>query len=127
MLDVLHGIYERLIHWIFSAPPLPRPRAAVPAYGRPFDADRRSATRARRDAGASPRSRRAAIVLLVGVASFVGAIAIAPLVGTEFIPESDDSYIRMNVTLPVGTSLTRGSEKLRAGRGRWCARCPRSA
>src|SRR5207253_5470572 len=38
---------------------------------------------------------------------------LAPLVGTEFIPESDDSYIRLNVTLPVGTSLQRGSDKLR--------------
>ncbi len=53
-----------------------------------------------------------AIVVLAGIGSFVVAIAIAPLVGTEFIPESDDSYIRINVTLPVGTSLERGSEKL---------------
>ncbi len=52
-------------------------------------------------------------MLLAGVASFVGAILLAPLVGTEFIPESDNSYIQMNVELPVGTSLARGSDKLR--------------
>ena len=67
-----------------------------------------------------------AIVVLAGIASFVVAIAIAPLVGTEFIPESDDSYIRMNVTLPVGTSLKRGSEKLLQVEDA-SARCPRSA
>nr|HET7858391.1 efflux RND transporter permease subunit [Caldimonas sp.] len=111
LLDVLHDVYERLIHWIFSprrwrvlVPPLP-------AYGHPFGAD------ARRDASAPRRWRFAtitprAVVLLTGVASFAIAIAIAPLVGTEFIPESDDSYIRLNVTLPVGTSLQRGSDKL---------------
>ena len=111
LLDVLHGIYERLIHWIFSGrryrlfvPPLP-------AYGHAFDAE------GKRDA-ASPRRWRLAtvtpraIVLLAGVGSFVLAIAIAPLVGTEFIPDSDNSYIQLNVLLPVGTSLQRGSDKL---------------
>ncbi len=111
LLDVLHGIYERLIHWIFSArrwrvlvPPLP-------AYGHPFAADGRrdkAAPRRLRFATITPR----AVVVLAGLASFAIAIAIAPLVGTEFIPESDDSYIRLNITLPVGTSLKRGSDKL---------------
>ena len=53
-----------------------------------------------------------AVVVLVGIGSFVLAIAIAPLVGTEFIPDADNSYIQLNVTLPVGTSLARGSDKL---------------
>ena len=111
LLDVLHGLYERLIHWIFSTrryrlfvPPLP-------TYGRSFDAEGRrdvDAPRRWRFATVTPR----AIVLLVGVGSFVLAIAIAPLVGTEFIPDSDNSYIQLNVLLPVGTSLQRGSDKL---------------
>src|SRR5664279_2873402 len=111
LLDVLHGVYERVIRWIFSGrryrvfvPPLP-------AWGRPFDADGgrdRSAPRGLRFATITPR----ALVLLAGVASFVGAVMLAPLVGTEFIPESDNSYIQMNVELPVGTSLARGSDKL---------------
>ena len=111
LLDVLHGVYERLIHWIFSArryrlwvPPLP-------AYGHGFGAD------GTRDANSRRRFRFAtvtprAIVLLVGVGSFVLALALAPLVGTEFIPDSDNSYIQLNVLLPVGTSLQRASEKL---------------
>ena len=83
LLDAMHGVYERLIHWVFS--------------------DKRYL----RFIG--PRG----IVVWAGIASFVGAIFLAPLVGTEFIPESDDSYIRMNVRMPVGTSLERGSEKMR--------------
>ena len=83
----------------------------IPAYGQPFDAaGQRDATAPRRWRLATITPR--AVVVLAGIASFVVAIAIAPLVGTEFIPESDDSYIRMNVTLPVGTSLKRGSDKL---------------
>jgi hydrophobe/amphiphile efflux-1 (HAE1) family protein len=82
-LDAMHGLYERLIHWVFSG------RRYLRFIG--------------------PRG----IVVLIGLASFVGAILLAPLVGTEFIPQSDDSYIRMNVRMPVGTSLERGSAKMR--------------
>ena len=77
LLDVLHRVYERLIHWIFAR-----------------------------------RHRNRLIVLAAGLASFVGAIALAPKVGTEFIPEADNSYIQIAVTLPVGTSLVRASEKM---------------
>ncbi|MGZ5157578.1 MAG: efflux RND transporter permease subunit, partial [Caldimonas sp.] len=111
MLDLLHRVYETTIHWIFSGrryrvlvPPLP-------AWGRPFDgAGRRdrAAPRSLRFATVTPR----ALVLLAGVASFVVAILLTKLVGTEFIPESDNSYIQLNVELPVGTSLGRGSDKL---------------
>ena len=112
LLDGLHGVYERLIHWVFSGrrhrvwfPPLP-------AWGHPFDAA------GKRLDGAPRRLRFATItarglVVWAGIASFVGALGLAPLVGTEFIPQSDDSYIRMNVRMPVGTSLERGSDKMR--------------
>jgi len=82
ILDAMHGIYERLIHWVFS--------------GRRYLRFIR------------PRG----IVIMIGLASFVGAIAIAPLVGTEFIPDADNSYISMNVTMPIGTSLERGNAKM---------------
>jgi multidrug efflux pump subunit AcrB len=110
-LELLHRVYERSIHWIFSGrryrvfvPPLP-------AWGRPFAADGhrdKAAARSLRFATITPRG----LVMLAGIGSFVGAMLLAPLVGTEFIPESDNSYIQMNVTLPVGTSLERGSDKL---------------
>src|SRR6187455_328819 len=112
LLDVLHGIYERLIHWVFSDRRYRLRFPPIPIYARPIDsAGRRdkSAPRRWRFATVTPR----ALVLLGGIGSFAGAILLAPLVGTEFIPESDNSYIQMNVELPVGTSLSRGSDKLR--------------
>ncbi|MCE9661576.1 MAG: efflux RND transporter permease subunit [Burkholderiales bacterium] len=111
-LDVMHGIYERAIRWIFSGRHYRVLVPPIPAWGRPFDAAGqrdRNAPRRFRFATVTPR----ALVLLAGIGSFVGAILLAPLVGTEFIPESDNSYIQMNVELPVGTSLQRGSDKLR--------------
>ena len=112
MMEALQRGYGRLHHWIFSARRYRMFVPPLPSYGRPFGADGKAvagAPRRWRFATVTPR----ALVLLAGVASFGIAIALAPLVGTEFIPDSDDSYIRMNVTLPVGTSLHRGSEKLR--------------
>ena len=111
LLDVLHGIYERLIGWIFSARRYRLLVPPIPAWGRPFDASGqrdRSKARRLRFATITPRP----IILLIGLASFVIAIALAPLVGSEFIPDSDNSYIQLNVGLPVGTSLLRGSDKL---------------
>ena len=100
-------------------PPLPRARAAA--------AGLRPAVRRRRPA--RPRAPRALALRHDHAAragrcspasrSFVGAIALAPLVGTEFIPETDQSYIQLNVALPVGTSLERGATR--------CARSRRSS
>ncbi|HEY2560840.1 MAG TPA: efflux RND transporter permease subunit [Caldimonas sp.] len=111
LLGLLHGIYERLIGWIFSnrrwrvlVPPLP-------VWAHPFGADGRrdrQAPRRLRLATITPR----AVVVLTGLASFVAALALAPVIGSEFIPDSDNSYIQLNVSLPVGTSLMRGSDKL---------------
>jgi len=83
LLDAMHDLYERLIHWVFSG------RRYLGFIG--------------------PRG----IMVWAAIASFVVAIGLSTIVGSEFIPESDDSYIRMNVRMPVGTSLTRGGEKMR--------------
>jgi multidrug efflux pump subunit AcrB len=109
VLDVMHAIYEKLIRWVFSTN---RYRIFfLPAFGRPFDAQgRRDKTQKRRLRFATLTHR--GVVALAGLGSFVVAIMLAPLVGTEFIPETDNSYIQINVTMPVGTSLQRGSEKL---------------
>jgi multidrug efflux pump subunit AcrB len=111
LLDVMHGIYERAIRWIFSGRHYRMLVPPVPAYAHPIDAHGardKAQPRRWRFATVTPR----ALVLLGGVASFAGALLLAPLVGTEFIPQSDNSYIRLNVRMPVGTSLTRGSEKM---------------
>ncbi|MEO6410312.1 MAG: efflux RND transporter permease subunit, partial [Burkholderiaceae bacterium] len=87
-MDVMHTGYANLIHWIFGGA-----RHRMPGL---------------RWLWISPRG----IVLAAGVASFAGALALAPLVGSEFIPDADNSYIQLNVRMPVGTSLARGSEKM---------------
>lgn len=112
LLDLMHAVYERTIRWVFSGQHYRVLVPPLPAYGHPFDEQgKRDPSRPRewRFATVTPR----ALVLLAGIASFVGALALAPLVGTEFIPEADNSFIRINVRMPVGTSLTRGSEKMR--------------
>ena len=100
LLDAMHALYEQLIHWIFSGRHyrlwLPTVRIN---HGRP-ELSRATIT---------PRG----IVLWAGVASFAGALALTPLVGSEFIPDADNSYISMNVRMPVGTSLARGNEKMK--------------
>ncbi|CAN5795748.1 efflux RND transporter permease subunit [soil metagenome] len=107
LLDVMHAVYERLIRWIFSGRHF---RIWLPSLTLWTALKQRRLGAIRlRWATITPRG----IVLWAGIASFVGAILLAPLVGTEFIPESDNSYISMNVRMPVGTSLARGSDKMR--------------
>jgi hydrophobe/amphiphile efflux-1 (HAE1) family protein len=59
------------------------------------------------------KHRNRLIVLGVGLASFVGALALAPLVGTEFIPQTDQGFTQLSIRMPVGASLARSDEKVR--------------
>ncbi len=108
LMDALHGAYGRAIGWIFSAR---RWRVGLPAYGRGFGAD------GRRDK-ASPRRWRSAtitprgVVMAGGTASFVSALARAPLVGSEFVPETDRSFTQLALKMPVGSSLQRTDVKV---------------
>ncbi len=108
-LDAAHGIYERLIHWIFS--PL-RWRLWLPAYGHAFGADtqrNKASPRHWRRATLTPRG----VVMCVGVGSFAAAIALAPLVGSEFVPQTDQSYTQLQLRMPVGSSLERTDAKVK--------------
>lgn len=49
---------------------------------------------------------RRKLVIGVLVVSFLGSLALVPLVGTEFIPGMDDNWLMVNVRLPDGASLT---------------------
>ncbi|MBE7419175.1 MAG: efflux RND transporter permease subunit [Ideonella sp.] len=82
-LDALHTVYERLIRWVFSG------RKVLGFIG--------------------PR----AIVLAVGVASFAGALALAPLVGTEFIPQTDQGFTQLSLRMATASSLERSDDKVR--------------
>jgi multidrug efflux pump subunit AcrB len=107
-LDGLHHVYERLIHWAFSGR---RYRLPLPAFGHAFGPDGRcdrGSPRRLRLATLSPRG----VVMLVGGLSFVGALALAPLVGSEFVPETDQGFTQLNLRMPVGASLARTNAKV---------------
>jgi hydrophobe/amphiphile efflux-1 (HAE1) family protein len=82
-MDGLHGLYDRLIRWVFS--------------------DWRVLRVVR------PRG----LVLGLGLLSLVGAVMLTPLVGTEFVPQTDQGFTQLQIRMPVGASLARGDAKVR--------------
>jgi multidrug efflux pump subunit AcrB len=110
-LDAMHRIYERAIGWIFSSRRWRLTWLPLPVYGHGFDAQ------GQRDK-ASPRRWRLAtltprgVVMWAGGLSFVLALALAPLVGSEFVPETDRSYTQLQLRMPVGSSLERTNTKV---------------
>ncbi len=44
-------------------------------------------------------------VLLIALSSFVGSFLLVPLIGTEFVPQSDESFLSLRLNTPVGSSL----------------------
>ena len=108
-MDALHTVYETLIHWtLFSGQ---RWRLPLPAWGHGFHADGsrdKASQRHLRRATLTPRG----VVLAVGLSSFVGALALAPLVGSEFIPEVDQGFTQLALRMPEGSSLQRSDAKV---------------
>ena len=108
-MDFLHGAYERAIRWIFSAR---RWRIGLPAYGHAFHADTmrdKTSSRRFRSATITPRG----VVVGGGVLSFVIALGLTPLVGSEFVPETDQGFTQLALRMPVGSSLERTDAKVR--------------
>jgi multidrug efflux pump subunit AcrB len=109
MLDAMHAAYERLIRWAFSGRRFTMP---WPAYGHPLAADGhrdRSAPRRWRRATLTPRG----VIVAAGAASFAAALALAPVVGSEFVPQTDQGFTQLSVRMPVGSSLARSDAKVR--------------
>ena len=117
LLGAMQVAYERLIDWVFSGRryrvwlPVWRGPGAPACTPDPAPAGSGSGAARARVAMATITPR--GIVVGVGVASLAGALALGPLVGTEFIPDADNSFISLNVRMPVGTSLPRGDEKMK--------------
>ncbi len=108
-MEWLHVLYERVIRWAFSAR---RFQVWLPAYGHGFAADTtrdKASRRHFRRATITPRG----VVLAIGAFSFIVAIALAPLVGSEFVPETDQGYTQLALRMPVGSSLERTDAKVR--------------
>ena len=109
LMDTLHALYERTLHWAFSSRRYALP---LPAFGHPFDvATRRDKSQPRRwrRATLTPRG----VVVAVGGLSFAAALALAPLVGSEFIPETDQAFTQLSIRMAVGSSLERSDAKVR--------------
>src|SRR5439155_25152186 len=52
-------------------------------------------------------------VIALALATFFASFAIVPLVGTEFVPESDQGFISLRLNTPVGSSLEYTDSKAR--------------
>jgi multidrug efflux pump subunit AcrB len=50
--------------------------------------------------------------MAVGIGSFVLALGLAPLVGSEFVPQTDQGYTQLALRMPVGSSLERTDAKV---------------
>lgn len=57
--------------------------------------------------------RHRLITLLSTVGIFVGSLFMVPLVGTEFVPDTDEGRFQINITAPVGSSLDYTTAKVR--------------
>ncbi len=111
-MDALHRWYEAAIRWAFSGRRYRMFVPPMPAYGHGFHADgQRDKISARRFRWATITPR--GLVLLGGVMSFVVALALVPLVGSEFVPETDQGNTQLAITLPVGSSLDRTDAKVK--------------
>lgn len=51
------------------------------------------------------------LTVSIAVLSLVGSFALIPLVGSEFMPESDQGYTSLNISLPPGSNLAYANDK----------------
>jgi len=108
----LHNVYERLITWAFSGRRYRMFVPPVPAYGFAFGANGQRLTAGKRRLRLATLTPRG-IVLWSAVATFFAAIALATTIGAEAIPQTDQGYTGLQITMPVGTSLQRADEKMK--------------
>ena len=117
-MDRVHAVYGRLLGWVLSqrqwtlGKTLPKLKVPIglPSIGiwsaiRTLDASRLKP----RFATVTPRG----ITLWIALLSFVIAIPIAGVVGTEMMPESDQSFTSVRLTMPVGSSLEYADERVK--------------
>jgi hydrophobic/amphiphilic exporter-1 (mainly G- bacteria), HAE1 family len=52
-------------------------------------------------------------VLTIALCAFVGSFALVPLIGTEFVPESDQGFISLRLNTAVGSSLEYTDSKVK--------------
>lgn len=94
-VEWLHGVYGRLLAWSLSER---RRRVYLPIFGMVH------ALRTWNWRQLGTISNRGIVLWLAG-ATFFGSFGLAGMVGTEFIPETDDSYITLRLNTAIGSSL----------------------
>ncbi len=52
-------------------------------------------------------------LLVLALVTFFGSFALVPLIGSEFIPETDQSFLSLRLNTPVGSSLEHTDGKVR--------------
>jgi HAE1 family hydrophobic/amphiphilic exporter-1 len=103
VVEHAHVVYDRVLKWTLS-----KQRYAIP--GVTALAQRKFGGRdAPRWATVSPR----VLMLCLAALAFFGSFAIVPFVGTEFIPEEDNGFVRMRLNVPIGSSLEYTDAKIR--------------
>ncbi len=120
LMDALHVVYEAPDPLGVLGAPLSVP---LPVFARALGAPALAHSPRRAPGGCGTLTPRA-VVLWIGVASLAGALALVPLVGSEFIPQTDQGFTQLNVRLPVGSSLERSDAKIRQVE-ELVRRCPR--
>ncbi len=106
-VDRWHEWYGALLGWVFSDR---RYRLWLPALARADAGAPGSRGRwSLRRATISPRG----VALWAAAASFLLSIPIAGIVGAEMVPQADQSYTTVRLTLPVGSSLEYADERVR--------------
>jgi multidrug efflux pump subunit AcrB len=100
-VEWLHRIYGRLLGWALNDR---RHRVYVPLFGMIH------ALRSWNWRQLGTISNRG-IVLWIAAATFFGSFLLVGMVGTEFIPDTDDSYISLRMHTAIGSSLEYTSAK----------------
>ncbi|MBB6094140.1 multidrug efflux pump subunit AcrB [Povalibacter uvarum] len=104
LVEYAHRVYDKLLRWALSDRRYGIPGLAGRAR-RLYGED----ARLPRWAGVSPR----ALMVLLAVFTFFGSFLVVPMVGTEFMPETDNGMVSMRVNTPLGSSLQYTDAKIR--------------
>ncbi len=103
-IDRAHAIYDRLLRWALG-----ERRYGIPGLAQLARRSRGSQAKLPRWASVSPR----ALMLLLAAFTFFGSFMVLPLVGSEFMPETDNGIVSMRVNTPLGSSLQYTDAKIR--------------
>jgi multidrug efflux pump subunit AcrB len=103
-IEAAHSIYDRLLRWVLGDR-----RYGIPGLAQLAKRSRAGGAKLPRWASVSPR----ALMLLLAAFTFFGSFMILPLVGSEFMPETDNGMVSMRVNTPLGSSLEYTNAKIR--------------